>query len=117
MEPDDPPRKKYELKPRQFEQLNPPGPAGKAPEHDVHAMLQQNRAVEQQTGMDEFEIREKKSRRKSDYWLLLIVGNALISGLVAFIGFNFVTLVCGLSAIVLFCVGLTWIMWVVMSDY
>lgn len=117
MQPDDPPPKKYDLKPREFERLNPRGPAGKGTEHDVYAILQQNRAVEQRLGLGEVEIRKKKSRRKRDFWLLLIGGNLLVAGLVAVGRFNLISLIFGLAGMVVLSVGLTWIMWFVMDDY
>jgi hypothetical protein len=118
MEPTDPPRKHYGLKPREFDRLNA---AGKAPEksteHDVFAMLQQNRAVEKQLGKDEIEIKEIKSRRKRDYWLILIGGNLLIIGMVAVTRFNPISLMYGFSGIVILTLSLTWVMWFVMDDY
>ena len=117
MEPDDPPPKKYAMKPRVFEQLNAKGSTGKAPEHDVFAILQQNRAVEQNDGKDLVEIREVKSRRKRDYWLLLLPMIGTFA-LVAWFGRgNQYVLVFSCSAIGLVTVGLTWIMWVVMDNY
>jgi predicted phage tail protein len=119
MESEDPPRKIYTTKPREFERVNaPPGnKAGKSTEHDVYAILQQNRSVERQAGLNEVEIRPVRSRQKRDYWLLLVLGNALF-GLVGWIARNnaffFVSAV---SGAVIFSVGLTWIMWVVMNDY
>jgi hypothetical protein len=116
MEPTDPPRKNYGLKPREFDRLNAPG---KAPEksigHDVYAMLQQNRAAEQRAEI--IEIKEVKSRRKRDYWLLLVPGTGSLA-LVAWLGRgNPYVLVFACSGIALLSLGLTWIMWFVMDDY
>jgi predicted phage tail protein len=119
MEPEDPPRKIYTTKPREFERVNaPPGSkVGKSTEHDVYAILQQNRSVERKAGLNEVEIRPVRSRRKRDYWLLLVPGNALF-GLVGWIARdNVVVLVSAGAGMVVFSLGLTWVMWFVMNDY
>ena len=118
MEPADPPRKNYALKSREFERVNAPaGTQAKSAEHDIPAILQQNRTVEKQAGFDEIELKVVKSRRKRDYWLPLITGNLATVGLVALGGFNPVSLVYGLAGVVVLSLGLTWIMWFVMDDY
>ena len=118
MEPPNPPRKNYGLKPREFERLNSPEKAPeKSTEHDVFAMLQQNRNVERSLGKDEFEIKETKSRRKRDYWLTLIVGNLMILGLVAVLPLNPVTVIYGFAGVIILTLSLTWVMWFVMDDY
>ncbi len=119
MEPTDPPRKHYGLKAREFEQLNAPGKAPeKSTEHDVFAMLEQNRAVEKQLGQDEIEIAPKRtSRRKTDFWLVLGGGNLVILGLVAMARFNPLSLMAGGGGMILLTLLLTWVMWFVMDDY
>ncbi len=114
----DPPRKHYDLKPRKFEQVNAPGIAPeKSTAHDVHAMLQQNRAVEQKAGINEIEIRPVTSRRKRDYWLVFIPSVGFL-GLLAWLGRgNLYVLVSASAGIIIVSVGLTWIMWFVMDDY
>ncbi len=119
-ESDDPPRKFYGLKPREFEKLNEPGKAPeKSVEHDVYAMLQHNREVEKQHGFDEVsEIPvKKKSRRKRDYWLVLIGGNLLLLGMVAIARFNPISLIYGFSGIIIFTLSFTWVMWFIVDDY
>jgi hypothetical protein len=119
MEPEDPPRKFYSTKPREFQRVNAaPGSAvGKAHAPDVHAILRQNRAAEKQAGLNPVIPRPVRSRRRREYWQLLALGNALF-GLGVWAGRNnaffFVSAV---SGAVIFSVGLTWIMWVVMNDY
>lgn len=118
-EPDDPPRKYYGLKARKFEKLNEPGKAPeKSVEHDVFAMLQQNREVEKQIGKDHIVVPEKpKSRRKRDYWLVTIGANLLLVGLVAVARFNPISLVYGFAGLIIFNLSFTWIMWFVLDDY
>jgi hypothetical protein len=145
MESPDPPRKNYGFKERDFKRDNahpsalPPMPTAKdlammsgpeppatarakaAPKpgdpNDVFTVLQQNRAVEQRGGRDEIEIRKVKSRRKRDFWLMLVGGNLLIIGMVAITGFNVVSVIFGLAGIIILSLSLTWIMWQVMDRY
>ena len=118
-ESDDPPRKYYGLKPREFEKLNAPGKtAEKSVEHDVFAMLQQNRDVEKTIGRDEIVIPEKrKSCRKRDYWLVTTGFNLLIVGMVAIARFNPISLLFGFAGLIIFNLSITWIMWFVLDDY
>ncbi|HKB57122.1 MAG TPA: hypothetical protein VKC51_05990 [Lacunisphaera sp.] len=146
MEPDDPPPKVYGFKEREFKRDNAPGspPSPTAKEHaiaaghvvpatrkappsggvnrtadpnDVYAVLQQNRAKENQFGLNEVQIKEIKSKRKRDFWLMLVGGNLLIIGLVFITGFNVVSVIFGLSGIIILSLSLTWIMWQVMNKY
>lgn len=145
MEPDDPPPKVYGFKEREFKRDNPTGP-GAAPmptakelaklagapipigrggatgakasdPNDVYAALQQNRVVEKQLTGDQVEIRKIKSRRWRDYLVTLIGGNALIIGMVLFLGPNIVSVMFGFGGIIIFSCSLTWIMWQVMGRY
>jgi hypothetical protein len=142
MEPVDPPPKKYDLKEREFKRENIPGaavPTAKdlamissqrtptAPKptvnpkpgdpNDVYAILQQNRAVEKKMGLGEVEIKKVKSRRKRDYWLLVIPCNLLV-GVITWQGrADPFVLVCGIAGIVLVTLSLTWIMFHIMEDY
>ncbi len=144
MEPEDPPRKHYGFKEREFKRENAPtasvpppptvkelammagpviasskgatGPKAGDP-NDVYATLQHNRAIEQNHGGDHVEIRKVKSKRWRDFWLLLIGGNLLIAGSVVVLGLNVVTVMFGFGGVVLFSISLTWIMWQVMGRY
>ncbi len=129
MEPEDSPRKSYRMKPREFQRVNAaPGSVAKpgvasgahpAPvdPNDVHSILQQNRAVERRDGHHEVVIKTKKSKRKRDYWMLLVGGNLLTVALVALGPLNPISLVFGLAGLVIISLGTTWIMWFVMDDY
>ena len=154
----DPPRKFYQLKPTEFERVNParppvadpsaapdPGPSGATPTeridvrdlnrqaigtapllgvnapvnraNEVHAMLQGNLDAADAAGLNEVPFQPKRrSRRKRDYWLLLITGNAIF-GFFALKGGSVVTLVYSGAGIIFFTLGLTWVMWFVMDDY
>jgi hypothetical protein len=85
--------------------------------NDVHAMLKQNLAADDAAGLNQVAPRPKRrSRRKRDFWLLLIPVN-LFFGYMAISGGNAVAFVYGIGGIALFTSGLTWVMWFVMDDY
>lgn len=150
----EPPRKTYQLKPREFERVNdhpghaapdsdpavrparidvrdhfqsaaamtPPPPAGapraKSAANDVHAILRDNLARADAAGLNDFAPpSRKRSRRKRDYWLLLLTVNALF----AFVAFgpysNPMTQLYALAGFIMFSLGLTWVMWFVFDDY
>ena len=117
-DPPDPPRKHYGLKPREFDHVNAQGRApAKSTEHDVYKILEQNQAAEQKAGINEVEIKEVKSRRRRDYWLLMSLGLGFF-GTAAWLGRNNpYVLVPAFSGMVLVTLGLTWIMWFIMGDY
>lgn len=145
MDQPDPPRKIYEFKDREFKRDNQPAgaapplptakelammagpvvPAGTAATtgakpgdpNDVYVALLQNRAVERRAGRDEIEIRQIKSRRKRDYWLLLVTSELLL-GLITWQGRgNPFVLVSAFAGMVLVGVTLTWVMFQVMDRY
>ena len=137
------PRREFRLKPPEFERANrpadafgdnapvdvqqilreanarrPPPTAPGPAENDVHAMLRDNAARARAQGLNEvIPQRRRPSRRKRDYWLMLVGGNLLVVGAVLGLHSNVVTLIFGLSAVILFTLGLTWVMWAVMDDY
>ncbi len=85
--------------------------------NDVYAVLQANRAVEQNGGLNEVEIKEQKSRRKRDYWLILISSEVVLGTLAVLGRGNPFVLACSIAAMGLVAFGLTWIMWQVMNKY
>lgn len=144
MESDDPPRKKYGFKEREFQRDNAPaaenplptakelammsGPVARSASdtpsqpktsdpNDVYAVLRENQRVAKQHGLNEVQIKETKSRRKRDFWLVLVGGNLAIIGAVWFSGINVTTVVFGLAGLIVFSIGLSWIMWQVMDRY
>lgn len=141
----DPPRKFYQLKPKEFEAVNPPSslpPADSTPTtvrghlraanagplppraapastpNEVHALLQDNHARANAAGLNDVApFRPRRSRRKRDYWILLLPINAFF-GFMAFGPFrNPMTFTYGLAGMIVFTLGLTWVMWFVMDDY
>lgn len=92
----------------------PPPPA----ENDVHAILRDNLAAATAAGLNEVRpVVRRPSRRRRDYWLVLIGFNLLIVAFVLLPGPNVISMLFGFGGIVLFDLALTWIMWVVMDDY
>ena len=114
----DPPRKTYGLKPKEFERVNAePGTQAPSDDHDVYAILQANRAREQQHNLGAVEIKTVQSRRRRDYWTLLASLN-IVLGLAAILGSgNLIVLVSAMAGMIFGNVGLTWVMWFVMDDY
>lgn len=144
MEPDDPPPKAYGFKVREFKRDNarmpdaPPvptardhavmagphvptsrKPAAAKPDdpNDVFIHLQGNRAVEKRHGLDKVEIRKLKSRRKRDYWLILITSEAGLAVLAVNGRDNAFVLACSVAGMGLVAFGITWVMWQVMDKY
>ena len=140
----DPPRKVYGFKEREFKRDNAPSsktpPAPTAQElaklaghhhdprprgaqakaddpNDVLRVLNQNRRSEQEHNLDAIEIKETKSRRKREFWLLLVGGNLFILGAVWLSGVNVITVIFGLAGLIVFSLGLSWVMWQVMDRY
>ncbi|HYC73074.1 MAG TPA: hypothetical protein VEB66_17820 [Opitutaceae bacterium] len=94
----------------------PAAPRGDDP-NDVVSVRQQLRNRERADGRDRIEIKERKSRRKRDYWILMTASN-LLFGTILVIGWgNIVMMIYAFSAMVLLSMGFTWVMWFIMSDY
>jgi hypothetical protein len=138
----DPPRKFYNFKEREFARDNPqagtppptvqelaklagvhhdPRPRAGAPKagdpNDVYQVLARNRRAEQRHNLDTIEIKQVRSRRKREFWLVLVGGNLAIIALVLVAGIDIMTVVFGLAGLIIFSVGLTWVMWQVMDRY
>lgn len=86
--------------------------------NEVHAMLQDIHARADAAGLNYLAPKAKRlSRRKRDYWLLMLFGNLALV-IVAIIGrSNPFVLVSSLAGVGLVSVAITWIMWHVMDDY
>jgi hypothetical protein len=70
---DDPPRKLYGLKAKEFETVNTPtGQAGPSAAHDVFAIRREVEDAERAAGLHQLEVKiPQRSRRKRDFWLLV----------------------------------------------
>ena len=141
----DPPRKFYQLKQKEFEIVNAPSgaaaadstpthvrghlraannaplkPAATPPprENEVHALLRDNLARANAAGLNDLAPPPKRrSRRKRDYFLLLVPVDAFFAYMAFGPGANAATFAYGLGGIALYTCGLTWVMWFVMDDY
>ena len=58
----------------------------------------------------------RRSRRLRDYIILMVLGNLALAG-GAVLGGSLVSLVFGLSGCLLFSIGTTWVMWMVLDGY
>jgi hypothetical protein len=140
---EEPPRKVYGFKDRDFKRDNATEPAGAPPSakelammagpvvkspkgatgpkegdpNDVYNALLKNRAVEKAHGLDQFEIRKIKRRRMRDY-LIIMVPTQLLLGSITFLGRgNPIIFVSGLAGMVMLGITITWIMWQLMDRY
>lgn len=85
--------------------------------NDVFTVRQELRTRERADGRDQIVVPKKKSRRKRDYWLVMIGANLLFAGVAVAGRGNVVILVyCG-AGMILVSVATTWIMWFLLSDY
>lgn len=88
------------------QKLSPP------PSNEVHAILRDNAARAEAAGLNRLSEKTRRpSRRKRDYFLTLVVGNIVLFASSALMP------VFGAAGLIIFNVGLTWIMWFVMDDY
>jgi hypothetical protein len=84
----------------------------------VYQVLQDNLARENAAGLNVVKpVPKRPSRRKRDFWLLLVLGNLTIAATVHFAGGNVMSNLFSLAGIILLSVSLTWVMWFAMDDY
>ena len=115
---DDPPPVKHTLTTAKFEAVNAPIAAPTPAPNDVYQVLQDNLARENAAGLNVVRpVPKRPSRRKRDFWLVLIGGNLAIMASVGFTSINVMTVIYGFAGVILLSSGLTWIMWFVMDDY
>tara|TARA_R110002111_G_scaffold112223_4_gene172027 strand:+ start:740 stop:1093 length:354 start_codon:yes stop_codon:yes gene_type:complete len=107
---------KLDLKSKSFERVNHPTSQEDTAPLSVHEILAQNHAIEAEHEKP-LVLNKKPTRRRKDYIIVLLLGNGLIVLTVAILPVNVVTLVYGFSGVVLYTIGLTWVMWAVMSNY
>lgn len=139
----DPPRKFYGLKDAEFDAVNQrsdqqqridvrdhfssaaavsgiPVPKPTAKENDVHGLLRDNVARANAAGLNELTEKPRRpSKRKRDYWFLMISGNAILALLfvMATAQGNAFLMAFSAAGIGLISAGLTWVMWFIMDDY
>jgi predicted phage tail protein len=115
---DDPPPVKHTFTTAKFEALNEPTATPTPAPTDVHQMLRDNLARENAAGMNVVKpVPKRRSRRKRDFWLMLVLGNLAIAATVHLAGGSVMSNLFGLAGIILLSVSLAWVMWFVMDDY
>jgi hypothetical protein len=115
---DDPPPVKHTLTTAKFEAVNAPTTAPTPAPTDVYQVLRDNLARENAAEMNVVKpVPRRPSRRKRDFWLMLVLGNLAIVALVVCTRGNTVSVLLGLAGVIVLSVALTWVMWFVMDDY
>jgi hypothetical protein len=114
LEPE-PPRPKLRLGSKEITEVNRPMEATTKP-IVVHEILAENlkKTVPAEKPMD---LRQKMSRRKRDYWLCLIFGDALFIGGALLFRAEPIAFVSCIAGGGVYTVSITWVMWQVMGDY
>jgi hypothetical protein len=110
-------RAKFVLKPKTFESVNAPLTEEVTKPIDVHAILQGNLATRGAVPPLVLNFEKKLSRRKRDYLILMIAGNALLLLLMSFLPKDPLIRVLGWSGLALYSAGVSWVIWGVMDDY
>jgi hypothetical protein len=115
---DDPPPVKHTLTTAKFEALNEPTAIPTSAPTDVHQVLRDNLTRENAAGMNAVKpVPPRRSRRKRDFWLMLVLGNLTIAATVLITRGNTVAVLFGVAGVLCLSVALTWVMWFVMDDY
>lgn len=81
-------------------------------ENDVHALLRENRRHADAAGLNQLaEQPRRSSRRRRDYIVALLLGNLVLAGC------TILSPIFGAAGLIIYNIGLTWIVWVVMDRY
>lgn len=106
------PRKNYRLGKKEVERVNDPAAFGSQDPNDVRATLRGNMTGADKAGLNANPpTRRRRLRRRRDYIIAMVAGNLLL-----FLA-TLIAPVIGLAGLVIFDVGITWIMWFVIDDY
>ena len=115
---DDPPPVKHTLTTAKFEAVNAPTATPTPAPTDVYQVLGDNLARENAAGLNAVQpVPPRRSRRKRDFWLMLVLGNLTIAATVFFTRGNTIAVLLGLAGVIVLTVALTWVMWFVLDDY
>lgn len=109
------PREKLKLGTKEITEVNRPFEATTKP-ITVHDILAESlkHTVPAEKPLD---LRKPRSRRKRDYWLLMILGNAVFGTAAYLFRHQPFVVTASLSFAAIYTAGLTWIMWQVMGEY
>jgi hypothetical protein len=87
-------------------------------DNEVHAVLRENHAVANAAGLNTLAPKKKKpSRRRRDYWLVMLPVNGFFAWWAFGPWANPVTFVYGLGGMAFFTAGFTWVMFLIVEDY
>jgi hypothetical protein len=115
---DDPPPVKHTFTAAKFEAVNEPTATPTPAPTDVYQVLQDNLARENAAGMNVVKpVPKRPSRRKRNFWLMLVLGNLTIAATVHLAGGSVMSNLFGFAGIILLSVSLVWVMWFVLDDY
>ncbi|HEU5078300.1 MAG TPA: hypothetical protein VFT72_03770 [Opitutaceae bacterium] len=108
-EDSDPPRKYYRLKPKEFERINV-DPSHSSDPNEVHKILEENLSAANNAGLNDVAPPpRRRSRRLRDYIVAMVFGNLVL--LIA----TGIAPILGIVGLVIYNLGVTWIVWVVMD--
>lgn len=116
----DAPRKVYKLKPREdFVRANAPGPSAADTNQpvDVFQMRAEQRAIEQQAGVDEVDLTPPPNRRRREFITLLVLNNAFFGGATYFGLGNPLIMACGVAGMTIGSFGAYWLIYHIMGRY
>lgn len=108
--------KKFTLKPKVFERVNVPAREPAPTPTSVHQVLEQNKQVAAQFEKP-LEFRPRPNQRRKDYLILMFVGNGLIGLGLLLLPKNIMITAFAISAIVVFSLAVTWVVYGVMDRY
>lgn len=108
----DPQRKLYGFKPKEFERANPGAGSASQDPNDVRAVLRENLERANAAGLNDVVFATpRRSKRKRDYIFAMIAGNMALAICTV------ISPLFGGAGLVIYNVGITWVVWGVMDDY
>ena len=107
---------KFTLKPKAFEQVNVPASLPAPTPTSAHEHLDQNKRVAARFEKP-LEFRPGTNQRRRDYFVLMLAGNGLIGLAIVVLPKNILITAFGLSAMVVFSLIVTWVVYGVMDRY
>jgi len=107
---------KFTLKPKAFDQVNVPASAPAPEPTSVDQILDQNNRVAAQFEKP-LEFPPRPNQRRKDYWILMLGGNGLIALGILLLPRNILITAFGISAMVVFSLAVTWVLYSVMDRY
>jgi hypothetical protein len=107
---------KFTLKPKAFDPVNAPASAPAPTPTSVHQLLDQNNRIAAQFEKP-LEFRPQSNQRRRDYFILMLVGNGLIGLGLFLLPKNTLITAFGVSAMAVFSLTITWVIYGVMDRY